>query len=154
MSSHLDIRHSASERPRDTSLVSIPALLPSIDLGNEGVAVWQAPIQTLAIQNADFDFSHIEPTGVFRGVVKDDATQKRFRRLDAEHFLEALAEVGIEVVHHQMDAARFGIDLFEQMSNEGHEVGLGAAVGDQDRRRPPLGSTATNRLQVPARTYS
>ena len=76
---------------------------------------------------------------MFRGVVKDDPAQKRFRLLDAEHFLEALAEMGIEVVHDQMDAPRRGIDLFEQIPDEGHKVGLGAAVGHQDRSPPALG---------------
>ena len=76
------------------------------------------PIQALAIQDANFDFRHIEPTGVFRGVVKYDTAQEDFRFFDAEHFLETLAEMGIEIIHDQMDAARCGIDLFEQIANE------------------------------------
>ena len=153
MPCHFFIRILPSERPRDTSLVGISALLPSVDLGNEGVAAWQASIQALAIQNADFDFDHVEPTGVFRGVVKHGATQKCFRLLDPEHFLEALAEVGIEVVHDQMDAARCGIDLFDRYRTKATKSGL-ARRSVTTVRCPPLGSTATNRLQVPARTYS
>ena len=87
MSSHFLIRVLSGERPRDASLVGISALLPGIDLGNECGAVGQAPIQALAIQNADFDFRHVEPTGVFRGVVKDNPAQKGFRLLDPEHVL-------------------------------------------------------------------
>ena len=52
------------------------------------------------------------PTCVFRGVVKDNPAQKGFRLLDPEHVLETLAEVGIEIVHGQMDATRCGINLF------------------------------------------
>ncbi len=114
-------------------------MLPGIDLSNERGSIWQAPIQTLAIQNTNFDFRHVEPTGVFRGVVKVDATQQFLRVLDAEYFLEAFAEVDIEVVHDQMNTACFGIDLFEQVPDEGHELEFGAAVGDQDCSPPALG---------------
>ncbi len=62
-------------------MVSIAAQLPGVDLGDEYGAVWQAPIKTLAIQDADFDFSHVEPAGVFRGVVKTT------RRSSASAFL-------------------------------------------------------------------
>ena len=91
MSSHFLIRVLPSERPRDASLVGISALLPGIDLGNECGAVGQAPTLTLAIQNADFDFRPIEPTGVFRGVVKDDpAQEKKGRRAFARFVAEGL----------------------------------------------------------------
>src|SRR3972149_8333753 len=119
MPSQFLVRALPSERPRDATLVGIAAQLPGVDFGNERGAVRQTPVQTLAIEDADLDFSHIEPTGVFRSVVKDDAAQKCPRLFDAEHFLEALAEVGIEVVHDQMNSARRGIDLFEQISDEG-----------------------------------
>ena len=34
-----------SERPRDASLVVISALLPSIDFGDDSVAIWQSPVK-------------------------------------------------------------------------------------------------------------
>lgn len=128
-----------SERPRDRSLLGIAALLPGIDLGHECGSIRQASIQTLAIQDADFDFSHVEPARVFRGVVKDNATQQCSSFLDTEHVLKALAEMGIEVVHDQMDAACRDINLFEQMPDEGHEIGLGTAVGHHDGSLSALG---------------
>ena len=92
---------------------------------------------------------------MFRRVVEYGSTQQRAGFLDAEHLLEALAEMGIEVVQHQMDALRLGIDLLEQVLDEGHEVGFGAAIGDFDGSLATLGlHAATNRLHVPARTYS
>lgn len=112
MLSHFLIGVLPSERPGDTSLVLIEARLPGVDLGNQCGPVWQAAVKTLAIQDANLDFSHIQPTGVFRSVVKGDATQKCLRLLKSENVLEALAEVGVEVIHDQMDAARCGIDLF------------------------------------------
>ena len=136
---HFSIRVLPSERPRDPSLLCIAAQLPSVDLGNERGSIRKTSIQTLAIQDADFDFSHVEPTGVFRGVVKDNAAQQRPRFLDTEYVLEALAEMGIEVIHDQMDAACRSINLFEQMPDESHEIGLGTAVGHQDGAPSALG---------------
>ena len=139
MPRHFRIRILPSKRPCDTALVGISALLPGVDLGDNGVAIRQAPIQTLAIQRSDFNFGHVEPTGVFRGVMENDTTQKFFCRLDTKHVLKALAEVRIEVVHHQMEAARGGIDVFEQVLDESDEVRLGTAVGDQDRSLSTFG---------------
>ena len=64
MSRHFLICVLPGERPRDTFLVGIAAQLPCIDLSDERVSIRQVPIQALAIQYADFDFGHIEPTGV------------------------------------------------------------------------------------------
>ncbi len=57
----------SSERPFDPSLVVVFDLLPGVDFRNDGVVIGQAPIQALTIENANFDLSHIEPTGMFRG---------------------------------------------------------------------------------------
>jgi len=132
MSRHFLIRILPSERPFNTAVVGISAVLPGVDLGNDGVAVRQTPIQALAIQDANFNFRHIEPTGVFRGVVKYDTAQEDFRFFDAEHVLETLAEMGIEIIHDQMDVASCGIDLFEQIANEGYKVQFGPVVSDQN----------------------
>ena len=130
MSSHFQIGVLPRERPLDTSLLGVSAPLPCIDFTGEGVTVGQAPIQALAIKDANFDFRHVQPTGVLRGVVKDDATQQLVRHLDAEHVLETLAEMCIEVVEHEMNAMCLRIDLFEQVLDEGDEVRLGAMIGD------------------------
>ena len=133
MSRHFLIRALSGEGPHNTFLVGIAAPLPGVYLRHERVSIRQTPIQALAIRDADFDFSHIEPTGMLGRVVKDDATQKRLGRLNAEHVLEALAKVtgwprAIEVIQNQVHASRVGIDLFEQILDESHEVDLGAAV--------------------------
>ena len=101
---------------------SYSALLPSIDFGNDSVAIWQSPIQGIDDPESDFDFGHVQPARVFWCVVKYDATQEGCCFFNTEHFLEALTEVGVEIVHDQMDAACFAINLFEQISDESHEV--------------------------------
>jgi hypothetical protein len=44
--------------------------LPSGDLGEDRLLVVDAAVEALAAQDADFDFHHIQPAGVFRGVVE------------------------------------------------------------------------------------
>jgi hypothetical protein len=113
--------------------------LPSIDFTDERVAIGQAPIHALAIKNANFDFRHVQPTGVLRGVVEYHTSQQFVRSLDSEHLLETFAEMRIEVVEYEMNPARPRIDLFEQMLNEGHEVRLGAMIGDLHDPSPAFG---------------
>ncbi len=72
MSSHFCICILPSERPLNATLLHVTAQLPSVHFGGERGTVWQASIKALAVKNSDFDFSHIEPTGMFRRVVKDD----------------------------------------------------------------------------------
>jgi hypothetical protein len=154
MPSHFCICVLPSERPLDATLLRVPAQLPGIHLGDERGLIRQTPIKALAVKNADFDFSHVEPDGMFWHVMKDDTSQQRLCLLDTEHLLEALTEMGVEIVHHQMDAPRRGINLLEQVLYKSHEVGFSTMICNHDVRRPSFGSTATNRLQVPARAYS
>jgi len=56
--------------PLDLSAFGVASLLPSGDLGEDCLLVVDAAVEALAAQDADFDFHHIEPTGVFRGVVE------------------------------------------------------------------------------------
>jgi len=142
MQTHFPICVLPSERPLDASVLGIAARLPSGDLGGERGTILQTPIKTLSqsIKDTDFNFGHVEPTGVLRGVMEDDASQQDPCICDAKHVLEALAEMGIEVVHDQMDAARPGIDMIEQVLDKGNEVRFGAVVGDRD------GTSATLRL--------
>ena len=51
------------------------AAVASIHLSSERIAVVPASIQTLPIKDADLDLRHVEPDGVFRGVVEYGAAQ-------------------------------------------------------------------------------
>ena len=73
MPSHFCVCILPGELPLDATLFRVTAQLPGIHLVDERGLVWQASVEALAIKNADFDFCHIEPTGVFRRVVEDDA---------------------------------------------------------------------------------
>src|SRR5260370_30736281 len=47
----------------------VAMVLPGGDFFFEGRLVWNAAAQTLARQDAEFGFGHVEPASVFRGVV-------------------------------------------------------------------------------------
>ena len=49
--------------------------MPCRDLFSEPFGVVDATAETLALQHADLAFDHVEPAGVFRGVVEFEAAQ-------------------------------------------------------------------------------
>src|SRR5436309_6718791 len=138
MSAHLPIRVLPCEAPFDATVCGIAALLPSHDLGSKQSAIGQTSIKALAIEDTDLDFGHVEPTAVLRRVVKYDTTQQGLRGGDPEYLLEADAEVRIEVVQDQMNAPCRGVDVVEQIFDEGHEVDLGTVIGHHHGTAPAL----------------
>src|SRR5690606_5886943 len=125
--------------PLDTSLLVVSALLPGVDFSDKPLTVREAPIKTLAIKNTNFDFRHIQPTGVLWRVVKDHASQEFICRLDSEHMFEALAERGVQIVKHEMNAIRLRVDLLQQVLDEGHEIRLGTMISNLHDPLPTLG---------------
>ncbi|HEX9276438.1 MAG TPA: hypothetical protein VGA51_08590, partial [Casimicrobiaceae bacterium] len=139
MAAHFSISILSRESPRDAATFGVTALLPSGDFGGELRAVWQTPVKALTIKDSDLDFSHVEPAGMFRGVVEDDTSEQVLRRLGAEHGLETDAKVGAQVVENQVDAPRGRVDVFEQVLDEGNEVDFGPVIGHLDRASSALG---------------
>lgn len=85
--------------------------------------------------------------------MKDHTPEQVPRGGNTKHFFEAHAKVSIEVVEDQMDAPRVRVDVFEQVLEKATKSTLARCSVTSTTRRPPLGSTATNRSQVPARAY-
>src|SRR5208282_2176412 len=127
------------EGPREAAAFGVTALLPSGHFNSEQRAVWQASVKALAIKDPDFDFRHVEPAGVLRGVVEDDTAEQVSRRADAEHGLEADAKVGAEIVENQVDAPCVRVDVFEQVLDEGNEIDFGPVIGNLDHPSSALG---------------
>jgi len=138
----------AGEAPLDGSAASVMLTLPGHCLQRQGCGVCDAA-QAMPGQDANFNPCHVQLTPMFGGVVKLHALEQTCGSALAEHILEALAEVRVQVVQHKMDATCRSMDLLDKIFNERHKVDLAATV-----RWPALGSIATNRLQVPRRTYS
>lgn len=116
--------------PFDATPIDVTPLLLSGDLGDEGCAVGQAPAKTWTLQDADLDLGHVEPARMLGRVGEDNTAQQGMGRLAPEHLLESAAKVDVPVVQNQMNAARPGVDLLDELAREGHEVGFGASLGD------------------------
>ena len=87
----------ASEAPHDATMVGVASLLPSSNFERDRCLVLEPPPQTLALQDADLDFGHVEPTRVLGRIVKLDATQQRGRGLGTEHLLKACAKMCVRL---------------------------------------------------------
>ena len=77
MPSHFCIRILPSKRPLDVTLLHVTTRLPSIHFGDESGLIRQASVEALTVKNADFNFGHVEPAGMFRRVVKDNTSQPK-----------------------------------------------------------------------------
>jgi hypothetical protein len=129
MPAKLSISVLARETPRDATMVGIASLLPGGHFGREGSPVFETPAKTLALQDADLDFGHVEPTGVFGRVVKLDPAQEHGSRLITENLLEAGAKVRVQVVQDQVDLPGSRVNFLKQSADEIHKVHFGAPTG-------------------------
>src|SRR3954467_2500967 len=105
MSTQLPICVSTGERPLDATSGGVSPPLPSRDLGGEGGSLGSTACKALALQDADLDLGHVQPTRVFRCVVELDPAQQCGCRRYTEHFFKAAAQMRVEVVHHQVNLA-------------------------------------------------
>jgi hypothetical protein len=93
MATQLPICVSTGKRPLDTTSSGVAPPLPSRHLGGEGGLLGITACQALALQDADLDLGHVQPTGMVRRVVELDPAQQRCGRLYTEHFFEAGAQM-------------------------------------------------------------
>jgi hypothetical protein len=67
----------------------------------------QASIQTLAIQNGDLNFGHVQPTPMFRGVMKLQLPHDPPSLLRFEDFIQGRRRMGVQVIQDHPD--HFGL---------------------------------------------
>lgn len=139
MLGELSIRILRSERPPEGSASAVAIELPGVDFGCERVASGNATIETLTGERLDLDLGHVQPIRVLRGVVEVNAVQQLPGGLLAQYLLEALPEVGVQVIQHQMDASGRTVDVLDQVAYKGNEVDLAPALGDAHRSAPGFG---------------
>jgi hypothetical protein len=154
MATQRSIGASPCKAPIDAASSGVAPLLPGRDLCGEYGLLGRAACQALALQNANLDLGHVEPSRMLWRVVKLDLTQQRRCHLYTEYFVKALSHVRIEVVQNQVDFAYVGIPAAQHPANESDEVDLGAPRGDLCESALAARSTATKMLHVPARSYS
>src|SRR3990167_4995697 len=139
MATQLSIRILASKRPLDAASFGVAFALPSTDLTTGGCLVRQPSPETLAIQDTDLDFRHVQPACVLGGVVEHDSSQKRGGSRGAEHLFEAPAEMRVEVVENQMNFSGGGIGAPKQSLYEADEIRFGSAFGNLHHPTPASG---------------
>ncbi len=134
----------SNECPLDGSLQRVSRLLPGIDLASQELFAVDAPVQALAAEDACLDFCHVQPACVLGRVVEFDAPQQLRRGTNFQHIIETLPEVGVQVVHDQVNAACLGIRPGEQLADEGHEGHEGHEGDLALDRDDPLSSVGLN----------
>src|SRR3972149_9761713 len=132
MASEFSICILAGERPINAASFGLALALPAMDFASRGHPVHQSSPKALAIQDADFDLRHIQPTRVLGRVVKLHASQQRVSARRTEHLLKARAEMGVEVVQNQVNLSGGGITALKQVLYESDKFRLGSARGDLD----------------------
>src|SRR5580658_1328288 len=93
----------ARELPVNSTTLLIAPLLPSQHFGAQARLVGDPASDALAIQNANLDLRHVEPTGMLWGVVKFQPRKKNRRRFQPHDRLEGGAKMRVLVVQNQMD---------------------------------------------------
>lgn len=154
MTSQLAICILSSELPLDGAALGISIALPGTHLGLQALAGCNSTIQALAAQDADLYLCHVQPTGVLGRVMELHPVKQTGRVAATQHFIEALPEVDVQVVQNQVNATGVGIGAGKQVLHDPTKSVLARRSVTETVRRPAFGSTATNRLVVPLRTYS
>ena len=131
MLSQFSIRILTSKVPLDGSLLGIAGLLPGIDFGLQKFSAGDASVQTLPTEDANLDLSHIQPTCVLGRVVELDTAQEFLGSAYPQYVVEALSEVGVQVIEHQVNSTCLGVYASEQPTDEGDEINLSPALGDR-----------------------
>ena len=109
-----------TELPVDLRLVMVTLGLPSRDFSTQGLNLGNPAIQTLAGQDGEFTFSHIEPTAMFGGVVKLQLAGDPACFGGCKGLVEGGWGMGIEIIHHQLWA--IGIPPFATIDHQGTPV--------------------------------
>src|SRR5271166_214323 len=110
----------------------VAMVLPGGDFFFEGRLVGNAAAQTLARQDAEFGFGHVEPASVFRGVVPFEPFGQAARFWRGKGRVERGGRVRAQIVLDQPDLFSVGKMHVRQFLEHLRVIGGGVAVGDLD----------------------
>src|SRR5580700_984453 len=130
MATELPVCISTRKCPLDAASSGVASPLPRRHLGGESRLLSSTARQALALQDTDLDLGHIQPARMLGCVMELDSAQQCRGRLHTEHFFEALAQMRVEVVQHQVNLAHVGIAAAQQPADEVDEIYLGASGSD------------------------
>src|SRR5438270_3173617 len=129
---HLSASIGTSKAPMDLTVVRIALSRQGHDVLPQMVEALDALRQTAPFKNADLDLRHIEPTAMFGRVMHLQSLPDALRFLGRKRLVEARRRMGVEVVHHQADHTRLGIDLIDQPADRLRKIQPGALLGHFD----------------------
>ncbi len=132
MSPELLIGILSRELPLDGLAQRVSSGLPSIDFALQKPRSWNSAIQALAAEDSDLNLGHVEPTRVLRCVVEVHSAQQGAGRTFAQYVVEALSEVDVQVVQHEVHLARGRVRVGQKRLDEDNEVGLATLGGNRD----------------------
>ena len=92
------------EAPVHRGSVGVAPLLPCGDLGAQRLLIGDAPIEALALKDAELDLRDVQPTAVLGGVVEIQPTEDVLGLCGRERLVEGGGAVRVEVVEHDIDA--------------------------------------------------
>src|SRR3982751_5919112 len=120
----------------------------------EDFGVGDAAVQALPTEGAQLDLGDVQPRPMLGRVVDLQFVGQALGLGWIEGLIEAGRAMDIELVHNQRHFVDVAIAPVQQRLDEVRPVGATAVIGDGDLAHPASGSTATNRVAVPLRTYS
>src|SRR6202008_3133941 len=94
--------------------------------------------ETLPLEDADLDLDHVEPTGVFRGVVGLEAAQDAAGLGGGKGLVESAAGMDRQIVLHDTDAGGLGVMDIDEFAHAVSIVHGGAPFGDFDLAPGPM----------------
>ena len=97
---------SDSKTPMDFDLLFVAPFFPRADLATQHISVVQPATKALSRQHTNFDFRHVEPTGVLGRVMELQAVEQPPRFIRGKCLIQGGPRVGVQVVEHQTNAAQ------------------------------------------------
>ena len=120
------------EVPDDAGLVGIARIGPSFGFAAQGFDVINASRQVLFGKDAQFDFSYVQPTAMFGGVMNFQPIHQASRLGRFERLVQGSGRGGVEVVPDQYDLLRGGVINIKQFFDLMGQVDRGLGFSDID----------------------
>jgi hypothetical protein len=90
------------------------------------------------LEDADLDLDHVEPTGVFRGVVELEAAQDAAGLGGGKGLVESAGGMDRQIVLHDTDAGGLGVMDIDEFAHAVSIIHGGAPFGDFDLAPGPM----------------
>jgi hypothetical protein len=128
----LQPRAFCGEHPLDACTTLVALLFPRLDFTDEAFTLADLAVQALAPQHANFEFHHIQPARMLRGIMEFQALENPVRLLSREGFVERARSMRRQIIQHYADKIGFCIMNIHQIAHAVRKVRRRAMIGDLD----------------------